>query len=64
MRGVTIDSTWHSFSTESKSFTIIDTPGHKDFLPNLLTGITQCDVGILILDSAIGAFEAGVEISG
>ncbi|KAL4478026.1 hypothetical protein ABPG72_013465 [Tetrahymena utriculariae] len=58
-RGITIDVTMLKFNTTKYNYTIIDTPGHKDFVKNMITGTAQADVGILIVTAEKGGFEAG-----
>merc|ERR1712025_208602 len=44
--------------------TIIDAPGHRDFIKNMITGTSQADCGVLIIASGTGEFEAGISKNG
>lgn len=63
-KGKTVEVGRGFFETEKRRYTILDAPGHKTFVPNMIGGASQADVGILVISARRGEYETGFEKGG
>jgi elongation factor 1-alpha len=59
-RGVTIDLAFQKFETPKYSFTLIDAPGHRDFIKNMITGASEADCAVILVSGKPGETEVGI----
>lgn len=63
-RGITIDLGFYKFESKKYFFTLIDAPGHRDFVKNMVTGASQADCALLVVSAKEGEYEAGMSPGG
>jgi peptide chain release factor subunit 3 len=63
-KGKTVEVGTANFETAKKRFTLLDAPGHKNYVPAMIAGASHADVGVLVISSRKGEFESGFEKQG
>lgn len=63
-KGKTVEVGRGFFETEKRRYSILDAPGHKTYVPNMIGGASQADVGILVISARKGEYETGFERGG
>jgi len=63
-KGKTVEVGRGFFETEKRRYSILDAPGHKNFVQNMVSGASQADVGVLVISARKGEYETGFEKGG
>ncbi|KAJ1927898.1 translation termination factor GTPase eRF3 [Tieghemiomyces parasiticus] len=63
-KGKTVECGRAYFETDKRRYTILDAPGHKNFVPSMIGGAAQADIGVLVISARKGEFETGFERGG
>ena len=63
-KGKTVEVGRAHFETEKRRYTILDAPGHKSYVPNMISGASQADIGVLVISARKGEYETGFDNGG
>ncbi|KAI9595153.1 P-loop containing nucleoside triphosphate hydrolase protein [Syncephalis fuscata] len=63
-KGKTVECGRAYFETDKRRYTILDAPGHKNYVPSMIGGVSQADLAILVISARKGEFETGFERGG
>jgi peptide chain release factor subunit 3 len=64
LKGKTVEVGRGFFETEKRRYSILDAPGHKTYVPSMIGGAAQADVGVLVISARKGEYETGFEKGG
>lgn len=63
-KGKTVECGRAYFETDKRRYTILDAPGHKNYVPSMISGASQADIGVMVISARKGEFETGFERGG